>query len=180
MDSIWVLIVVIGILTSIASKKRKAAEKKKAQQQFPLPSRNPPNAKPAAPSKPVAASRQATPSAAPGKTSSRGVDSKWPWPTAEERAQNKTKPAAGGSYSGTPRYTHVVTSTLEGGHTHTESSMTGEEACPPPKAVPMKPAAAVKDSNANAGLLLSFEPGNVLQGVLFSEILGKPKSLQRN
>ena len=80
MDSIWVLIVVIGILTSIASKKRKAAEKK-AQQQFPLPSRNPPNAKPAAPSKPVAASRQATPSAAPGKTSSRGVDSKWPWPT---------------------------------------------------------------------------------------------------
>ena len=58
--------------------------------------------------------------------------------------------------------------------------MTGEEDCPPPKAVPMKPAAAVKDSNANAGMLLSFEPGNVLQGVLFSEILGKPKSLQRN
>ena len=58
--------------------------------------------------------------------------------------------------------------------------MTGEETCPPPKTVPTKPAAAVKDSNANAGALLSFEPGNVLQGVLFSEILGKPKSLQRN
>ena len=180
MDSIWVLIVVIGILTSIASKKRKAAEKKKAEQTFPLPSRNPPNAKPAAPAKPAAASRQTTPSAAPGKTSSRGVDSKWPWPTAEERTQNKTKPAAGSSYGGTPRYTHVVTSTLEGGHTHTESSMTGEEACPPPKAAEAKRPEAEPVAEASAGGLLSFEPNSVLQGVLFSEILGKPKSLQRN
>ena len=179
MDSIWVLIVVIGILTSIASKKRKAAEKK-AQQQFPLPSRNPPNAKPAAPSKPVAASRQATPSAAPGKTSSRGVDSKWPWPTAEERAQNKTKPAAGGSYSGTPRYTHVVTSTLEGGHTHTESSMTGEESCPPPKSDMKKPLETGKNRAVQEGApLLSFQTNSVLQGVLYSEILGKPKARKR-
>ena len=70
-------------------------------------------------------------------------------------------------------------STLEGGHTHTESSMTGEEACPPPKVVAVHQPEAEKKPAAT-GALLDFQPNSVLQGVLYAEILGKPKALQRD
>ena len=70
----------------------------------------------------------------------------------------------------------MVTSTLEGGHTHTESSMTGEESCPPPKESVAKEPQAEPAAAASVGGLLSFQPNSVLQGVLFAEILGKPKS----
>ena len=94
-----------------------------------------------------------------------------------EKAKSKPKPAAGPNYGGMPRYTHVVQSTLEGGHTHTESSMTGEEACPPPQTEAK--GQPVQAPAANAGSLLSFEGNSVLQGILYAEILGKPKALQR-
>ena len=180
MNPVFILIVIVGIISSIANKKRKEEMKKKAQQQPPYPPQHSPYGQKTAPAKPATANRQTRPvsSAAPNKPSSRGVDSRWPWPTAEEKAQNKTKPAAPANYGGTPRYTHVVTSTLEGGHTHTESSMTGEEACPPPKPVAQKPAANVPAQAPKAGALLDFEANSVLQGVLYAQILGKPKALQ--
>lgn len=174
------LVAVIWILSSIASKKKKEEMKKKANQQPPPGSsqNNPGSPKTATVSRPT----KPSPTTAPQKSGSagRGMDSKWPWPTATEKAQNKAKPASGGTYGGTPRYTHVVTSTLEGGHTHTESSMTGEEACPPPKAAAVKPPETGKSSAPETGALLNFQPSSVLQGVLYAEILGKPKSLQRH
>ncbi len=175
MDVLMVLIVVIGIAVSIASK----SDRKKAQQkQMAAPEKGAAGPK-AAPSQ---SAQSRTPSAAPSKfptTSS----SKFPPATSKRQpaAAQKTqsKPAAP-AYGGTPRYTHVVTSTLEGGHTHTESSMTGEESCPQPN-----PVAAVKRSEEektaaeNVGGLLGFRPNEVLQGILYAEILGKPKGLQR-
>lgn len=177
MNPIILLIVLVGIITSITSKKRKEEMKKKAEQRPGYP----PQHSPYAPSKSTTANRQQKPvsPAAPNKKPTPGVDSKWPWPTAAQKAQGKTKPAASGNYSGTPRYTHVVTSTLEGGHTHTESSMTGEESCPPPKPVPQKPAAVTTTPEANSGALLNLQTNSILQGVLYAEILGKPKALQR-
>ena len=177
MNPIILLIVLVGIIISITSKKRKEEMKKKAEQRPGYP----PQHSPYAPSKSTTANRQQKPvsPAAPNKKPTPGVDSKWPWPTAAQKAQGKTKPAASGNYSGTPRYTHVVTSTLEGGHTHTESSMTGEESCPPPKPAPQKPAAVTTTPEANSGALLNLQTNSVLQGVLYAEILGKPKALQR-
>ena len=177
MNPFILLIVLVGIITSITSKKRKEEMKKKAEQRPGYP----PQHSPYAPSKSTTANRQQKPvsPAAPNKKPTPGVDSKWPWPTAAQKAQGKTKPAASGNYSGTPRYTHVVTSTLEGGHTHTESSMTGEESCPPPKPAPQKPAAVTTTPEANSGALLNLQTNSVLQGVLYAEILGKPKALQR-
>lgn len=181
MNPLILLIVLAGIISSIASKKRKEEMKKKAEQRPGYP----PQHSPYAPSKSTTANRQQKPvsPAAPNKKPTPGVDSKWPWPTAAEKAQGKNKPAAGnksvGSYGGTPRYTHVVTSTLEGGHTHTESSMTGEESCPPPKAAAQNMAAAVQTPQVDSGALLSFAANDVLRGVLYAEILGKPKALQR-
>ena len=174
MNPIILLIVLVGIITSITSKKRKEEMKKKAEQRPGYP----PQHSPYAPSKSTTANRQQKPvsPAAPNKKPTPGVDSKWPWPTAAQKAQGKTKPAPSGNYGGTPRYTHVVTSTLEGGHTHTESSMTGEESCPPPKESVAKEPQAEQVAAPAAGGLLSFQPNSVLQGVLFAEILGKPKS----
>ena len=173
MNPVFILIVMIGLLSSIASKKKKEEARKRANQQPPTGSSQKNPGSPSRPAKP-------SPSTAPQKssTASRGVDSKWPWPTAAEKAQNKTKSASSGTYSGTPRYTHVVTSTLEGGHTHTESSMTGEEDCPPPLANVPK-AQQTSEAPATQEGLLSFQPNGVLQGVLYAEILGKPKALQR-
>ena|GEM_PF-6891822 len=175
MNPILLLIVVVSILSSIANKKRKEEMKKKAQQAPYAPG----GQRSAAP---ASVSRQTKPASASAaqkaQKSTRGVDSKWPWPTAEEKAQSKPKPAAS-TYSGTPRYTHVVTSTLEGGHTHTESSMTGEEDCPPPEAAVAKAEQKGVAPPANAVPLLSFQTSSVLHGVLFAEILGKPKALQR-
>ena len=177
MNPIILLIVLVGIITSITSKKRKEEMKKKAEQRPGYP----PQHSPYAPSKSTTANQQQKPvsPAAPNKKPTPGVDSKWPWPTAAERAQGKTKPAPSGNYGGTPRYTHVVTSTLEGGHTHTESSLTGEESCPPPKPAAQKPAAAAQTPDANPSPLLNLQSNAVLQGVLYAEILGKPKALQR-
>ena len=179
MNPLLALIVVIGILSSIANKKRKEEMKRKAQQQPPNSPQQSPSGQTVPMSRSTAANRQARPApAAPqNKKPAPAVDSKWPWPTAAEKAQTKPRPAAAKDYSGTPRYTHVVQSTLEGGHTHTESSMTGEETCPPPKAAARKPEPAPVPA-ANARGLLSFETNSVLQGILYAEILGKPKALQ--
>ena len=180
MDLLMILIAIIGISASIANKKKNMEAQKKR-------SAFPENGKPASGSGTArsaqnrpAASRTSTTtkSTTLPKTASAPGTSKWPW-SAQNTAQPQKK-NTNSDYSGTPRYSHVVTSTLEGGHTHTESSMTGEEACPPPKAAMQKQTAEkAPAANAATGGLISFQPNNVLQGVLYAEILGKPKALQR-
>ena len=166
MDVLMVFIAIIGIAVSIASK----ADKKKAQQK-----------RMAASGKDAAGPKTAVPQSTPNRTSPvRGssAPSKFPpvEPSKRPAAAGKGQQTKASPYAGTPRYTHVVTSTLEGGHTHTESSMTGEESCPPPKESVAKEPQAEPAAAASAGGLLSFQPNSVLQGVLFAEILGKPKS----
>ena len=169
-----VLIALIGISLSIANKKNKA----KAQQQ-----RQAIQGKDAAGPK-TAASQSAANRTSPAKPSA--APSKFPPVSPSQRpAKAPQKPqtkSTAPSYGGTPRYSHVVQSTLEGGHTHTESSLTGEEPCPPPKAVAQKQPETGKSPAVNTGEspLLTFQTNSVLQGVLYSEILGKPKALQRN
>ena len=183
MNPLILLIVLAGIISSIASKKRKEEMKKKAEQRPGYPPQHSPYGQTNVPPKTAAASRQSKPASpvAPNKKPTTGVDSKWPWPTADERAKGQTapkqKPAS--AYAGTPRYTHVVTSTLEGGHTHTESSLTGEEDCPPVQAAKPVPGAE-QSAPAEQGNLLGFDSNSILQGVLYAQILGKPKAIQRN
>ena len=169
MDVLMVLIALIGIAVSIASK----ADKKKAQQK-----------RMAASGKDAAGPKTAVPQSTPNRTSPvRGssAPSKFPpvEPSKRPAAAGKGQQTKASPYAGTPRYTHVVTSTLEGGHTHTESSMTGEEACPPPKAAAPKPVEKGEKAVPAVGALLDFQTNSVLRGVLYAEILGKPKALQR-
>ena len=179
MDLIMILLVAMGIAASVANKKKKAEEQRR-RAAFPEKGNPVPGSAPArnaqnrsATAKTPASSKSTTPSQRPSAPGT----SKWPCQQgAQTQPQKKT---AGASYGGTPKYSHVVTSTLEGGHTHTESSMTGEEACPPPKPIAQKPAAAAQTPAANDGALLSFKTNSVLQGILYAEILGKPKALQR-
>ena len=165
MDVLMVLIALIGIAVSIANKKNMAKAKKRqnapAEREFTAP-------RSAAPNRP-----------SPAKTSP--APSKFPpvEPSKRPAAAGKGQQTKASPYAGTPRYTHVVTSTLEGGHTHTESSMTGEEVCPPPKAAAPKPVEKGEKAVPAAGALLDFQTNSVLRGVLYAEILGKPKALQR-
>ena len=172
MDVLMVFIAIIGIAVSIASK----VDKTKAQQR-----------RAAAPEKGASGPKTAASQNASTRTSSSSKTtapskfptvepSKYPPAAAPKRPNNAAQKSA--AYGGTPRYTHVVTSTLEGGHTHTESSMTGEEACPPPKVAASKPTEAGKGVSTKEGALLSFQTNSVLQGFLYAEILGKPKALQ--
>lgn len=161
-----ILIAIVGIAVSIANKKNTA----KAKQQRAAQQREAAGGKPAAAQGTTTRTTPAKAPAAPSKFPTTG-----PSKRASTAAQKQPSKASEVAYAGTPKYTHVVTSTLEGGHTHTESSMTGEETCPPPKASAVKEPQA-EPAAAGVGGLLSFQPNSVLQGVLFSEILGKPKS----
>ena len=180
MDLLMVLIAIIGISVSIANKK-KTAEAQRKRSAIPENGEAAPGSGPVRSPQSRPASSKAsttTKSTTLSKTPSAPGTSKWPWP--ERNTAQPQKKAAAASYSGTPRYTHAVTSTLEGGHTHTESSMTGEEECPPPKAAANKHVSEeAPTANSAAGGLLSFTANGVLQGVLYAEILGKPKALQR-
>ena len=171
MDLLLFMIAMIGIAVSIANKKRSAEARKKAQSSGSVPVR--PQQNRSTPSNAPATAKSTTLSKKPSAPGT----SKWPWP--EQNTAQPQKKVANSTYGGTPKYTHVVMSTLEGGHTHTESSMTGEESCPPPKAVAQKKPEAEKSPTANTGELLNLQAKGMLQGVLYAEILGKPKALQR-
>ena len=177
-----VLIALIGISLSIANKKNKA---KAQQQRQAIQGKDAAGPKTAASQSAANRTSPAKPSAAPSKFPSAGPSKYPPASPSRRPAGTPQKPqtkSTAPSYGGTPRYSHVVQSTLEGGHTHTESSLTGEEPCPPPKAVAQKQPETGKSPAVNTGEspLLTFQTNSVLQGVLYSEILGKPKALQRN
>ena len=180
MNPLFFLVIMIGIISSVANKKRKEEMKKKAGQRPSSPANNASSQKTTGPSSTAKNIKSQTkPSTSNETKNSRGVDTKWPWPVAE-KTQNKTKNTNGNPYGGTPKYSHVVMSTLEGGHTHTESSMTGEETCPPQNVnTQVKPAAVTCQSSAS-DVLIGFASNDLVRGLLYSEILGKPKALRRN
>jgi hypothetical protein len=95
--------------------------------------------------------------------------------TAEERKIKLRDPqiTARVSYKGD---LHVVKPVSEGGHTHEETSMTGyTDKCPPTaEAAAMAPLAMKV-----GGLQLELGTSAVQQGILYSEILAKPKALRR-
>lgn len=155
MEAIFLLLVIVGFIGSFASKKNM---QKSMQKRMPDELQQ---AKEAAPKgKAVPAAKPAVPRVSP--------------PVAPRVAPTKLKTPA---YGGTPKYTHIVTSTLEGGHSHTESSMTGEEVCPPTNAD--KAADAIlKPQTSNPVFPLLLSSDNVVQGLLFAEIMGKPKAMR--
>ena len=180
MNPLFFLVIMIGIISSIANKKHKEEMRKKAGQRPSSPSNNtPPEKKAGSSSTAKNMKHQSRPSLSSDAKNSRGVDTKWPWPVAE-KSQNKTKNNSGSAYGGTPKYSHVVMSTLEGGHTHTESSMTGEVSCPPQSDNSQTRAVSVAKQAPSCDALFGFEDSDLVKGLLYSEILGKPKALRRN
>lgn len=75
---------------------------------------------------------------------------------------------------------HVVRPFTESGHSHTESSLTGNLPCPqPPPAPPAAPYALPGAAHATARLGLRLDRAGARQGILYAEILGKPKALRQ-
>ena len=90
----------------------------------------------------------------------------------------------GGSLGGGPSMAypmHVVQPFTEGSHSHVESSMAGDITCPP--SLPRRPAASRQPvpaaSSARTAYNLAFDRTSLLQGLLYGEILGKPRALRR-
>lgn len=69
--------------------------------------------------------------------------------------------------------THVVRPFTEGDHSHTESSITGDIPCPP-----ARESALQAGAQALPSLGLRLDAAGVRQGILYAEILGKPRALQ--
>lgn len=104
---------------------------------------------------------------------------------------------------------HVLDTSTASGHAHTESSMTGfNDRCPPVVPIPeqrpiaerlaaykaekraseraaaytafaAEPAPMAVDLDAPAQSVFQFDPARAREGLLYAEILGKPKALRR-
>ena len=72
---------------------------------------------------------------------------------------------------------HTVSVSTGGEHAHMETSMTGNIPCPPPKGTP-KPASAAAAAPAAASIVPTMNAQDALRGMLYAEILGKPKALR--
>lgn len=72
--------------------------------------------------------------------------------------------------------THIVRPFTEGDHSHTESSLTGGFSCPPVSGFPSGSPPRAAHRQAAAGLHLDL--AGVRQGIIYAEILGKPRALQ--
>lgn len=75
--------------------------------------------------------------------------------------------------------THVVRPFTEGGHVHVESTIAQEEECAEPGSMPY--AVAESSSKAAAALprAIVLSSDFAAMGILYAEILGKPKALRR-
>lgn len=76
---------------------------------------------------------------------------------------------------------HIVAPSRESGHTHTETSITGVSDCAP-DSMPLEfehEDAYSHERSTRGGLKLDVSKNAVLQGVIFSEIIGKPRALRR-
>lgn len=76
---------------------------------------------------------------------------------------------------------HVLEASSVTGHAHTESSIDNgrEEACPPAVLRQRQPQQEAAPRMQVGALHLAFDQSSVVSGLLYSEILGKPKALRR-
>lgn len=74
--------------------------------------------------------------------------------------------------------THVVKPVTESAHAHTESSMGGGEHCPPAVQTATIPAPTASEARVYLPKL-GFTRDEVVKGILYAEILGKPKALRK-
>ena len=202
MQYIFIIIAIIAIINSVASKKKRAEEaaKRAAAQRA---GTTVPGQTTMTPGRSAAPARNARfpgefeGTSAQKTASGEGTGSltrqQSAWGSMDTRSQEGTGPLARqetswGRFSASgegkqseyipvitkPMRPHTVASSLGGGHSHMETSLTGREKCPPAdKNKTEAPAMA-----GPGELRLNLKPEGVLQGILYSEILGRPKALR--
>lgn len=92
--------------------------------------------------------------------------------TVEQRSAQKTRQAPGPSFGST----HTVAPSFETGHYHAETSMTGFEECPAEPSGKQPPSAPVVAVAPHINL--QFGEAEMVKGMIYAEILGKPKALR--
>lgn len=85
-----------------------------------------------------------------------------------------------------PSFPHTVQSLTESPHRHMETSLTGDVPCPPVALVKPQPQRTGKYGAQPVPVVLSahaynlsFAPEDVRKGILYAEILNKPRALRR-
>jgi len=73
---------------------------------------------------------------------------------------------------------HVLEASSVTGHAHTESSISGSKGACPPVAAPVLRETRQSEPQT-AAVKLQFDQNNLASGLLYGEILGKPKALRR-
>lgn len=186
-----ILIVIISVVSS-KNKKKKAEEARRAarRQAFEPPSvreeRSVRNAGGAGNAKYPASSRHVTMEELSQRNASAQAEAEMRRRAAQAHAQQaaaQRKPLQQQVRPADTTLTHVVKPMTESSHAHTESSMGGGQECPAPVSpVPtVKKAAPVcAESEPRIALpKLGFTRDELVKGMLYAEILGKPKALRR-
>lgn len=191
----WLVILVVAwvVISAIGNKKKQqaraeaekqAAEKQAAARPAPQP---PPQARPAAPFSPYFPDVQAEGPVppAPGMPQARGMQPP-PRPVQQKpmregmQAAPVTRMQQGPASSLTELHQterHTLTPSGKTGHAHQETSMTGFEPDCPPEKTPRRTALG---TDAYAGMpAFTWKPDAVLNGMVYAEILARPKALRR-
>ncbi|MEA5058536.1 MAG: hypothetical protein VB049_00635 [Candidatus Pelethousia sp.] len=192
---IIILFIVISVISSAGKAKEKARREQAKRQQQGQPYAPPPRAGTVLPNSAFdwAEEPAASPYAAPasgslaydsseGDASSEGA--KVSGAFAEGSGTGGSLPSGPSIPHDRPRasITHTVRPFTESDHSHVESSMTGNIPCPPTRPVAGRKAPMPSPSHAaplaTAPYGLSLDRSGVRQGILYAEILGKPRALQ--
>lgn len=186
MPWIIILVVIVSVISS-KNKKKKAEEARRAaerRQAFEQPPR--PESRPARTADGAGEPERPAPSQRPRQISmeelaGRNISSQAE-PEARRRTVEPRKPLHQQVRPADTTLTHVVKPMTESSHAHTESSMGGGHTCPPEPSAPAvkRPAPVCAESEPRVPLpKLGFTRDELVKGILYSEILGKPKALRR-
>ncbi len=202
MQWLFILVAVFWVVISIAGNKKKQqakaeAEKRAAEAARQAQSAAPPPQRPqtvyspyypdAQPQRPVQQPQRPVPrqsAAQPARAAQAPVQ---PARTAQEpRMQQTVQTAPQSRMQASPTSTlteirqtqrHTLAPSGKGGHAHQETSLTGFEPECGPESAAAEPEA---EREAYAGMpVFSWQPNAVLNGMLYAEILGKPKALRQ-
>lgn len=184
---IIILFVVLSVLNSVGKAERKKRREQARRTQsgpayappplardvFPSPGFDWPDAGPPPYAPPASGSMAYDSKEGVGSGGSLGGTSWEGMPTANSQEGGPVSQAAPPS-----SIAHVVKPLTEGGHGHEESSITGVVPCPP-LPPPSEPSAKADAVPPALSLSLPLNRAAARRGILYAEILGKPRALQR-
>ena len=193
MEIFWLILIIFAVVSRAKKKEQEAQKKAQASRnaqaawQENQPGRQPmrfpedgsrqtqPRPSTAPVSQPVRQQRPTRPPV-PAQRTAAAAGSRMTVPAA---AENRAAPQARVAATQQSTLDHVIQPSSQGGHSHMESSMQGLAPCPPQKPVIRPATKPAEDRPLPLAAGLNFNRDALVNGILYAEILGKPKALRR-